>query len=60
MRGRVLMLTIVVKAGDESWFDDWCVLAHSVKQRAYRVWSRNRALADWEEYRVACRRAQLV
>ena len=51
---RVAKRTIVVKTGDKPWFDDWC-LAHRAKQRAYRVWSRSRTQADWEEYKVARR-----
>ena len=37
-----------------------CVLAHRAKPRAYREWSCSRRQADWEEHRMARRRAQLV
>ena len=50
----------MVKTGETPLFDDRCVLAHRAKQRAYRVWSWSRSQADWKEYRVARRRAQLV
>ena len=49
---RVLKRTIVVKTGDKPWFDDRCSLAHYAKQRAYRLWNRNRKQADWEKYRL--------
>ena len=39
---------IVVRTGGGPWFDDWCVLAHRAKQRAYRLWSRSEIQADWE------------
>ena len=45
----------MVKTDDKPWFDDRCVLVHCAKQRAYRVWSRSRTQADWEEYMVARR-----
>ena len=57
---RVPKRSIMVRTGDELWFDDRCVLAHRVKQRAYRVWSPSRMQANWEEYRMARRNAQLV
>ena len=60
IKDRVSKWTIVVKTGDKPWFDDRCVLAHGTKPRAYRVWSRSRFQADWEEYTVARRRVQLV
>ena len=50
----------MVKTGVKPWFDDRCVLAHLAKQRAYRVWSRRRTQVDWEKYRVARCRSQLV
>ena len=52
--------TIVVRTGEESWFDDRRVLAHCAKQSSYRVWSHSRTQADWEEYRVVRRHAQPV
>ena len=52
---RVPKQMIVIRTGDEPWFDDRYVLAHRVKQRAYRVLSRSRKRADWEAYRVAHR-----
>ena len=60
IRDRLLKRTIVVRTGDKCWFDYPCVLAHRAKQRAYRVRSCRRTQADWNEYRVARRRAQLV
>ena len=60
IRNRVPKWTIVVRTGYKPWLDDQCVLAHRVKQRAYRVWCRSRVQADWEKYRVACRYAQHV
>ena len=43
----------MIRTGDKPSFDDWCVLSQRAKQGAYRVWSRSRTQADWEEYRVA-------
>ena len=57
---RVSKRTIVVLIGDKPWFDVRCILAHRVKQRTFRVRSISRMQADWEEYRVARCRAQLV
>ena len=51
---------IVIKTGDQSWFDDWYVFAHNAKQKAFRVRSLSRTQADREEHREACRQAQLV
>ena len=31
IRDSVPKLTIVVRMGDKSWFDDWCVFAHRAK-----------------------------
>ena len=59
MRDKVPKQTIVARTGDKPWFVDRCVLAHRAKQRAYRV-GRSRTQADWEGYRLARRRAQLV
>ena len=42
------------------FFDDRYVLVFYMKHRIYRVWSRSRTQADWEEYRVARRQTQLV
>ena len=50
----------MVRTGYKSWFDDRCVLPHRRKQRAYRVWSRSRSQADWEEHWVVRRHAQHV
>ena len=52
--------TIVVRTRDKPWYDDRCALARRAKQRVYKVWSRSRSQADWEEYRVARGRTQLV
>ena len=60
IRDRVLKRTVGVKTGDKPWCDDRCVLAHRLKQRAYRLWSRSRTQAVCEEYRVIRRGAQLV
>ena len=60
IRDRVPKRTIVVRARDKPWFDGQCALAHCEKQRAYKVCSRSRTQADWEEHRVMLRRAQLV
>ena len=43
----------MVRTGDRPWFVNWCVLAHRAKQRAYRVWSRSKTQADFDECRVA-------
>ena len=45
---------------DKPWFHNRYALAHRVKQKSCGVWSRSRTQADWEEHRVARRRAQLV
>ena len=37
IRDRVSKGTIVVRTDDKPWFDDWCVLLHRAKQKAYRV-----------------------
>ena len=50
----------MVRTGYKAWFDDLCVLAHLAKQRAYRVWSRSRAQADFEKYKRARRHSQRV
>ena len=50
----------MVRTGNKPCFDDRCVLAHHAKQKAYRVWSRSRMQADWEEHSVTRRRAQKV
>ena len=47
----------MVRTEDRPWFEDLCVLAYRAKQKAYRVWSRDKTQADWE---VARRCAQLV
>ena len=57
---RVSKRMIGVRTGDKPWFDDWYVLAYRAKQRIYRMWTRSRMQADLEEYRVACRHAQIV
>ena len=45
-RDRVSKRTIVVRTSEQPWFNGRCVLSHSAKQRAYRVWSRSRKQAD--------------
>ena len=50
IRNRVSKRTIAVRTGYKPWFNDLCVLAHLAKHRAYRVYSRSRAQADFEEY----------
>ena len=50
----------MVRTGDKPWFEDRCALAHRAKQRAYRLWSRSKMQAIWEEYRVARHHAHLV
>ena len=50
----------MVRTGNKPWLNFQCVLAHRAKQRAYRVWSRNRMQAGWEGYRLACQHAQYV
>ena len=60
IRDRVTKLTIVVRTGDKSWFDNRSVLTHDAKHRVYRVWSHSMTQADWEKYMVARRCAQLV
>ena len=42
IRERVPKWTIVVRTGGKPWSDDLYVLAHSAKQRAYRVWSHSK------------------
>ena len=41
----------MVRTGDKPHLNDRCALAQCAKQRAYRMWSRRRMQADWEEYR---------
>ena len=36
------------------------VLAHRVKQRACRVWSRSKTQVGWDDYKVTGRHAQFV
>ena len=60
IRDKVPKQTIVVRTSDEPWFDIRCDLAYRAKLRKYRVLSRSRTQMNWEEYRVACRHAQLV
>ena len=45
-RNRVSKQILVVRTDDKPWFDDRCVLAHSAKQRAYRMWSCSKTQAD--------------
>ena len=60
IRDRVPKRTIVVRTDEEPWFEDWCVSAYFAKQTAYRMWSLSRTQADWVEYRLARRYAQLL
>ena len=46
IRNRVPRRTIVIRPEDKPWLDDRCLLAHRVKQRGYRVWSRSKTQAD--------------
>ena len=58
IRDRVPKRTVMVRTRDKPWFVDRYVFARRAKHRAYRVWSRSRMQANWEEYRVACCYAQ--
>ena len=60
IKGRVSKRTIVIRTGDKPSLDDWCVLAHLMKQRVYGVWGCGRAQADWEDNTVARRHVQLI
>ena len=60
IRDRGSKRTIIVRTGGKPWFNDRCVLAYRAKQKEYRVWSHSRTQAAWEEYRMTCRRDQVV
>ena len=50
----------MVRTEDKPLFDNLRVLTNRAKQIAYRVWSRSRTQADWENYRMTRRHAQHV
>ena len=56
LTARVPKKVVRINSRHVPWFDEDCVVAQRDKQVAYRQWSSDRTLNNWEQY-VECRRS---